>query len=235
MNGPNYYAILPADVRYDKELKPMERILYAEITALANVKGYCYANNSYFANLYNVNKKTVSNWINNLIKNGYLKSEIIKEGKTVKERRLYINKNFLPYPSKNGGGYPSKDGEGIHQKMEDNNTSINITSINSIYAFWNSQKIIEHRKLTDKMKRKIRTTLKDYTAEDIKESIKNYGEIVNDDKYYFKYRWTIDEFLQRGLEQFMNGEIARQNYLDESKVKRTKETKNNWRGSDQWL
>ena len=48
-NTPNYFGILPANVRYDKRLKPMEKILYTEITALANKKGYCYATNSYFA------------------------------------------------------------------------------------------------------------------------------------------------------------------------------------------
>ena len=28
----NYYAIIPADVRYDKRLKPLARLLYGEIT-----------------------------------------------------------------------------------------------------------------------------------------------------------------------------------------------------------
>ena len=51
-NTPNYFGILPANVRYDKRLKPMEKILYTEITALSNAKGYCYATNSYFAKLY---------------------------------------------------------------------------------------------------------------------------------------------------------------------------------------
>ena len=59
MEKPNYYEILPADVRYDKNLKLAEKILYSELTALAYMKGYCYASNSYFANLYEVHKKTV--------------------------------------------------------------------------------------------------------------------------------------------------------------------------------
>ncbi|GAH78044.1 unnamed protein product, partial [marine sediment metagenome] len=32
------------------------------------------------------------------------------------------------------------------------------------------------------------------------------------DDYFFKYRWTLKDFLRRGLEKFMDGEIARQNY-----------------------
>lgn len=92
MEKPNYYGLLPANVRYDKRLKPMEKILYSEITALANVHGYCYAGNSYFGKLYEVHKNTVGVWINNLVECGYLKMKMIyKEGsKEVLERRLYI-------------------------------------------------------------------------------------------------------------------------------------------------
>ena len=50
------------------------------------------------------------------------------------------------------------------------------------------------------MRNKINSTLKEYTSGEIKQSIKNYAEILNDKKYWFSYRWTIDEFLHRGLE-----------------------------------
>ena len=92
MEKPSYYGILPANVRYDKRLKPMEKILYSEITALANIQGFCFASNSYFAKLYEVDKKTVGVWVNNLFKFGYLKVELIykENSKEVLERRLYI-------------------------------------------------------------------------------------------------------------------------------------------------
>lgn len=125
---PNYYSIIPAHVRYDKELKPMEVIMYGELTALSNKYGYSYASNNYFAELYNVHKKTVSTWISNLKEKGYIDTVVIRdENMTVTERRIYIT---APYPSNRGEGYPQKSGDPIHKKTEENNTRINNTRIN---------------------------------------------------------------------------------------------------------
>ena len=95
MEKLNYFAIMPASVRYDERLKPSEKILYAEITALINIKGYCYATNQYFSKLYGVHKNSISIWINNLIKCGYLKVKYVIreiEGQKRQERRIYVVK-----------------------------------------------------------------------------------------------------------------------------------------------
>ena len=72
----SYYAIIPANVRYDNELTPNAKLLYGEITALCNEKGYCWATNNYFAELYGVSKTSISKWIKQLIDKGYIKSQI---------------------------------------------------------------------------------------------------------------------------------------------------------------
>ena len=146
-NTPNYFGILPANVRYDKRLKPMEKILYTEITALANIKGYCYATNSYFANLYDVHKNTAGTWINNLERLGYIKSKIIYEAgtKNIKERRLFlfkhINESIDTYQQKDCDPINKKMDTPINENIEDNNTRYNnIIEYNYIYKSEKFQK-----------------------------------------------------------------------------------------------
>ena len=47
INRIGYFAVIPATVLFNNELKPNEKLLYALITALSNKEGYCYASNKY--------------------------------------------------------------------------------------------------------------------------------------------------------------------------------------------
>lgn len=250
----SYYAIIPANVRYDKDLPPNAKLLYGEITALCNEKGFCWAKNNYFAEIYGVKVETISRWISKLKNKGYI--DVVVDKEKGNQRNIYIggmgpidnkvnsyrqnsqevlikksighdNKVNTPNPANQAGG------KSTGAKKSSNITSNN-TSIKNIYNFWNSQDIIKHRKLTNKMRRKINTTLKEYTEEEIKQSIKNYAEVLNSDKYWFTYRWTIDEFLSRGLERFLDGKVAKQNHLNENKKESNKGV-SSWRGSDKRL
>jgi len=89
---PNYYAIIPADVRYSN-LKPNAKLLYGEITALSSKEGYCFATNNYFAKLYDVTKNTISLWVSQLNKEEFISVELIKKGEQITERRIGIIKN----------------------------------------------------------------------------------------------------------------------------------------------
>ena len=76
-----YYAIIPASVRYDVRLTPNAKLLYGEITALTNEKGYCWASNDYFASLYEVSKTSISKWVSALRDAGHITLQLqYKEG-----------------------------------------------------------------------------------------------------------------------------------------------------------
>lgn len=80
MKQPNYYAVISAEVRYDKNLTANAKLLYAEITALLNMNGECFATNKYFSNLYGKSIVTISKWIKELIVNGYISSSYTYKG-----------------------------------------------------------------------------------------------------------------------------------------------------------
>ena len=113
---PSFYAVLPAHVRYEKRLKPAERLLFAEISALTNKFGYCTASNGYFADLYETRKETVSKWISHLSELGFLRLEMIYEGKQIKGRKIWIDEKVMTP---------------IDEKVKGNNTRLNNTRINN--------------------------------------------------------------------------------------------------------
>ena len=90
--NPSYYAIIPASIRYNPNLSMSSKMLYGEITALCNKEGFCWASNEYFAKLYGVHKNTVSKWINDLIKEGFLTSEVSNNY----ERKIYLSEIIEP-------------------------------------------------------------------------------------------------------------------------------------------
>lgn len=121
---PSFYAILPANVRYDNRLIPSAKLLYAEITSLCNKEGFCWATNRYFSNLYNVRVETISIWINQLIKYQYLDSKIIYRGGTKEILNRYLVLK--------GDPIAKKLNTPIEEILKDNNTRFNSKSNNSL-------------------------------------------------------------------------------------------------------
>lgn len=158
---PNYYSIITANVRYDRELKANEKLLFSEITALANKSGYCTATNGYFAPLYDVTKTTISNWINDLKEKGYVKVFFQKNGKQIIGRKIYpvmdpikekestpVKENDNTPIKEKDNTYSRKEQEGIKEnfkhpikeKFKENITSINNININKEREIRDDQK-----------------------------------------------------------------------------------------------
>ena len=114
---PNYYAILTSEVRYNENLTPNAKLLYAEITALINMNGECFASNKYFADLYGKSKTTISKWVSELVKEGYVEVKL-----TYKEGSKEINNRYIRILK---GGIDKKLNTPILKKLKDNNTIVN--------------------------------------------------------------------------------------------------------------
>lgn len=110
---PGYTAILPPRVRYDKGLRPNAKLLYAEISAMADVTGFCWASNRYLAALFGVSKGTVTELLGQLAERGYIEIEVLRDEKNaVQERRLYVTDAgliHLPPIAKNRDTPPPKN------------------------------------------------------------------------------------------------------------------------------
>lgn len=117
---PAYWAVLPAKVRYDPELRPNAKLLYAEITALAGASGYCWATNEYLAQLFDIAARTVTDLVAQLAKRGYIRVEIVRnpENNEILERRLWVDLSTppdvgedLPPIAKNGDTPPAENSD----------------------------------------------------------------------------------------------------------------------------
>lgn len=125
----NYYAILPAIVRYDENLSDKAKLLYAEITALCSKYNECWASNAYFARLYHCSERTITRLITELKDCRYISVELIYKSKEkeIDKRVLKLNSPYRQnclYPIDKNVYTP------IDKNVQDNNTSMNNTSNN---------------------------------------------------------------------------------------------------------
>ena len=133
---PALWAVIPAAVRYDKELRPNAKLLYGEISALATREGYCWASNAYFGDLFDLAPKTVAQLIGQLERKGYVRVEIVRDEATneVVQRRIWADvftvTQVCTPPLKNKGRSPQKCGDPPPKTGGRNNINNNITPYN---------------------------------------------------------------------------------------------------------
>ena len=144
MEQPNYFTIIPAVVRYDKDLTANAKLLYGELAALSNKKGVSWATNAYFAKLYNTSVISVSRWFSMLEKKGYIETKIKydSEEKKVTKRLTRLLKFDKRLIKNDKGGIIKNDKGGIIKNVKDNSTgnNTNKTSKNNNVVFTDLEK-----------------------------------------------------------------------------------------------
>lgn len=205
-----YYAIIPANVRYDKDLAPNAKLLYGEITALCNEKGYCWASNQYFADLYHSSISAVQKWVSSLVKKGYINLELVyKEGtKQVLHRKLYITPGVNIYTTSHKNlydpGVKNYMTPGVNICVE-NNKDINNTFNNKkdVYTHKHKYGEYQHVLLTDKE----HTHLLDLYGNSLDEHIKILDEYIETSGKKYKnhslviQKWVHDEWTKRNKDK----------------------------------
>lgn len=211
----SYYAIIPASVRYDERITANAKLLYGEITALCNEKGFCWASNGYFSELYDVHKNTISKWISSLKECGYIDIEIITNGDGSQTRKLFISVsntvdpiNPTINPPKQKDLPPSTKTLTPLNEIVDHNNTINntVNTTNILYdhfiLLFNENTKRNFRK-TDKTQKSFNARIKDgYTLESIVDAIKKAAS----DKYIIENGYLTPEYILRPdmLEKWLN-------------------------------
>ena len=215
-NHKGYFAIIPAIVRYDNQLNGNAKLLYGELTALANEKGYCWATNQYFAELYGVSRRTISGWISSLEKQKYIKTQLNYKlnSKEVANRYIFIQPfpvegNFYTYGKKLHEGQEENFHTPMEENFQENNTSINNTKNNINHMSGKGEKIpyseiIEY--LNEKANKKFKVIQK---HKDFIKARWNEGQRLED------FKQVIDNMVANWTGQFFNGKPA-ENYLQPS-------------------
>lgn len=176
------FVLIPAAVLDDRRIKAAEKIFFAEIMALSNNTGYCYATNTYFRTLYGVSVTTLQGWLANLKTYGYIKIDVIRNpDNSVKERRITpYCLDFAPYGD-NLGESPEILGEPSPENLLNpppKNRQKNNTILNN----------------TGKNKRESTREARPKSIEDVRAYCRERNNRVNVDRWYAHYEsngWKV--------------------------------------------
>lgn len=92
------------------------------------------------------------------------------------------------------------------------------TPLEIVFEHWNSKEIIKHKQITKDIEKAYEKASKELklSTEDIKLAIDRYNEVLKAEGYYFKYKWSLAQFLSRGLgiKEFLDEGSKWVNYID---------------------
>lgn len=159
-------VILPISILGDNNLTPLERLLLISILSLCKQKGYCWATNEYFAELFNVRKQTISKSISSLSKNNYIELKFDNSEKNNSKRIIKTSEALTKIISGIKENMNTSVNKNLNQYNKYNNKKKNI--INEIYTcdeegneYWNGKKI-ELKEATQEEIEELENLLKEF-------------------------------------------------------------------------
>ena len=196
--NPNVRGLVDLSIRQLAGVMHMARsTVYAQYQALLNKGMITRADKGFLINKYNFYQGRVS-----------VGEDKVSVGKDSLSPKVSVGKDKVSV----GKDKVSVGKDNLNVPKEERSNKEDKEDIIRVFDFWNSQKVVVHRRLTDDIRKRISAKLRDYPADDVCKAIANYAEIVLSPAYWWNHKWTIEDFLARGLEKFLDGEIAKQNY-----------------------
>ena len=144
--------------------------------------------------------------------NDRLDEEKDKRKKFVESRRNNLSKKEITHTDNHMGTHMDSHME----KQVTPHMEYEYENINDIFNYWNSKEIIKHRELTNEIEISIKKSLEKYTIEQIKICIDRYAEILKDTQYFWHYKWSLKDFLNRkdGISSFTDEGSKWNSYQD---------------------
>lgn len=218
-----YYKIIPDYVMFDKELLdiPKSILLYGEISALCNSKGYCWASNAYFAEKFKTTERTIIRYINKLVDKKYIaKKNIYKDGSKEVEKRI-LSIDFRPSDIDDTTGGDTDVMTPGDTDVTDNN--ININNINN-----NSDDVKKNNKYNFNYKEFFKffqeTTGRNYTATNNNKKIINarLNEGFTEQDFYLITKYKSMQWKDNDMHKWLKPDTLFipkhfENYLNEAK------------------
>lgn len=121
-----YFSIIPGSVRNDPGLSATAKLFFGDISSMAQIDGYCYASNAYFAERFGLTERTVTRTIKLLEDRGHVKTRLCRNRVTgqITGRRIYPQFN-VPVPE-DADGIETCD---IAENAEENVTLSHLTKM----------------------------------------------------------------------------------------------------------
>lgn len=199
-------------------------------------RGTCFLKYDWIMNATGASKDEVKHCIKFLKDSSMLATQKATRGFTVEVLKYKHYQNLDSYKSH------TKSHRKATQKPHRSHTinknvknGKNDNKIYSVFDFWNSLKIIVHKNIKGKVGNRtfkgcLEQALNDNNEETVREAMQNYKTILEGEEYFWKYRWTIGEFLIRGLDKFLTINKPFENFaIKEREDGRTNQRKQHYR------
>ena len=156
--------IMPIKVLSDDNLTFLERLILLHIISLCKQKGYCWATNNYFSEIYKVSRTTISKSINQLASCNYIKLEYENKNQNNSKRIIKLSDSL--------NLEINRIKENLNTRYKDNFKQYNkkiYNQIDNIYykyeegnEYWHGIKV-ERKETTDKEREYLRNLINEIT------------------------------------------------------------------------